>query len=45
MAKTADGKKFNRVPEYTRVGRNGQTITVKEHIRSNPTTSKGEKKS
>ena len=44
MAKTADGKKFNRVPEYTRVGRNGQTITVKEHIRSNPTTSKGQAK-
>jgi uncharacterized protein YccT (UPF0319 family) len=44
MAKTADGKKFNRVPEYTRVGRDGKTITVKEHIRSNPTTSKGQAK-
>jgi hypothetical protein len=45
MAQTADGKKFNRVPEYTRVGRRGQVITVKEHVRSNPTTSKGKAKS
>jgi hypothetical protein len=45
MAQTAGGKKFNRVPEYTRVGRNGQTITVKEHVRSNPSTSKGKAKS
>lgn len=41
MAQTADGKKFNRVPQYTRTGRHGEPITVKEHVRSNPSTSKG----
>ena len=41
MAQTADGKKFNRVPQHTRKGRDGQTITVREHVRSNPATSKG----
>ena len=41
MAQTAEGKKYNRVPEYTRAGRNGEMITVKEHLRSNPSTSHG----
>lgn len=44
MAQTKDGKKFNRVPEYTRKNAKGETITVKEHLRSNPTTSKGAEK-
>lgn len=41
MAQTKDGKKFNRVPEYTRHTPKGETVTVKEHVRSNPSTSKG----
>lgn len=43
MAKDSTGKKFNRIPEHTRVV-NGNKITVKEHIRSNRTDSKGEAK-
>ena len=42
MAQDSSGKKFNRIPEHTKkVG--GRTVTVKEHIRSNPNTSKGKK--
>lgn len=43
MAKDSSGKKFNRVPEHTRIV-NGKTITIKEHIRSNRNDSKGSKK-
>lgn len=42
MAQDASGKKFNRIPKHTKkVG--GKTVTVKEHIRSNPRTSTGKK--
>lgn len=42
MAQDSKGRKFNRIPEHTRkVG--GKTITVPEHIRSNPKTSTGKK--
>jgi len=41
MAQTKDGKKFNRIPAYVRKGTNGADVTVKEHIRSNPTTFTG----
>ena len=40
MAQTKDGRKFNRIQEYTRRGPNGP-VTVASHVRSNPTTSKG----
>ena len=40
MAQTKDGRKFNRIQEYTRQGPDGP-ITVSEHIRSNPRTSTG----
>jgi hypothetical protein len=40
MAETRDGRKFNRIAEYTRHGPKGP-ITVKAHVRSNPITSKG----
>jgi hypothetical protein len=43
MAETSKGKKFNRVPAYDRVVK-GQTIHVKSHDRSNPSTSTGKKK-
>ena len=43
MAETQDGKKFNRIPSYTRVVK-GKTVVVKSHDRSNPTTSAGTKK-
>lgn len=43
MAKDAEGRKFNRIPEYTRV-QNGKTITVPAHVRSNRCDSKGVKK-
>jgi hypothetical protein len=45
MGQTADGKKYNRVPEYTRVGPKSQIITAREHVRSNRSTSKGKAKS
>ena len=45
MRQTADGKKYNRVPEYTWDGPKGQIITAREHVRSNPGTSKGKAKS
>ena len=44
MAQTKDGRKFNRIQEYTRQGPNGP-IKVSEHVRSNPTTSKGKENS
>jgi hypothetical protein len=44
MAQTAGGKKFNRVLEYTRTRRHGEMITVREHVRSKPSTSKGKTK-
>jgi hypothetical protein len=40
MAQTKDGRKFNRIQEYTRQGPNGP-VKVAAHVRSNPTTSKG----
>jgi len=40
MAQTKDGRKYNRIQEYTRQGPNGP-IKVSEHVRSNPITSKG----
>jgi hypothetical protein len=40
MAQTKDGRKFNRIQEYTRQGPDGP-IKVSEHIRSNPRTSTG----
>lgn len=42
-AKTSDGKKITPVDSYTRVV-DGKKITVRAHRRSNPNTSKGEKK-
>ena len=42
MAKDSAGRKFNRIPEYTKVV-GGKKITVKEHIRSNRKDSKGKK--
>ncbi len=42
MAKDSDGKKYNRIPGYTRkVG--GKTVSVRPHVRSNRTDSKGDK--
>ena len=41
MAQTKDGKKFNRKPAYVWRGRSGAGVTVKQHIRSNPTMSTG----
>jgi hypothetical protein len=40
MAQTKDGRKFNRIGEYTRQGPKGP-VRVSEHIRSNPKTSTG----
>jgi hypothetical protein len=40
MAQTKDGRKFNRIAEYTRQGPNGP-IRVSAHVRSNPKTSTG----
>lgn len=40
MAKDASGRKFNRIPGYTKKV-NGKTIKVKPHIRSNRTDSRG----
>ena len=42
MAQDSEGRKFNRIPGYTKkVG--GKTIKVKPHIRSNRSDSKGKK--
>jgi hypothetical protein len=43
MAKDKDGRKFNRIPAYDREV-NGKTVHVREHVRSNRSDSKGEKK-
>lgn len=40
MAKDSNGRKFNRIPSYTKVV-NGKRVTVKAHIRSNRKDSKG----
>lgn len=42
MAKDSNGKKFNRIPEHKKTV-NGNTIIIKEHIRSNRSDSKGKK--
>lgn len=44
MAQTKEGQKFNRIPEHTRKGPDGKPHPVREHVRSNPTTSKGKGK-
>lgn len=43
MAKDNAGRKFNRIPAYTRV-QDGKVIQVPAHVRSNRCDSKGEKK-
>lgn len=43
MAKDSAGRKFNRIPGYTKV-QNGKTVEVKPHVRSNRSDSTGEKK-
>ena len=40
MAKDSDGRKFNRIPGYTKVVK-GKKIKVKPHTRSNRKDSKG----
>ena len=40
MAETKDGRKFNRIPGYTRQTDKGP-VEVRPHIRSNPKTSTG----
>ena len=42
MAQDKAGRKFNRIPEYTRE-QNGKTIHVREHVRSNRKDSTGKK--
>lgn len=42
MARDSSGRKFNRIPKHTKVV-NGRKITVREHIRSNRSDSKGKK--
>lgn len=42
MAKDSSGRKFNRIPEHTKVV-GGKKITVKEHVRSNRNDRKGKK--
>lgn len=42
MAKDSQGRKYNRIPGYTRtVG--GKTVIVKPHVRSNRKDSDGKK--
>lgn len=43
MAKDSDGRKYNRIPEHTKVV-NGKKVTVREHVRSNRNDSKGTSK-
>ena len=43
MAKDRAGRKYNRIPEYTRV-QNGKEVTVRGHVRSNRSDSTGKKK-
>lgn len=42
MAQDSKGRKFNRIPEYTKVI-NGKKVVVPEHIRSNRKDSSGKK--
>ena len=42
MAQDKAGRKFNRIPEYTRE-QNGKTIHVREYVRSNRKDSTGKK--
>ena len=42
MAKDSAGRKFNRIPSYTKVV-NGKPVEVKPHVRSNRKDNKGEK--
>ncbi len=42
MAQDSQGRKFNRIPEYTKVV-NGKKVTVPAHVRSNRSDSKGKK--
>jgi len=42
MAKDSSGRKFNRIPGYTRVV-DGKKTEVKPHVRSNRKDSKGRK--
>ena len=44
MAQDSSGRKFNRIPGYTKKV-DGKTISVKPHIRSNRSDSSGKKKS
>jgi hypothetical protein len=44
VAQTKDGRKFNRMQEYTRQGPDGP-VKVSAHIRSNPKTSTGKETS
>lgn len=43
MAKDSEGRKFNRIPGYTKVV-DGKKVKVKPHVRSNRKDSKGEGK-
>ena len=42
MAKDSQGRKFNRIPGYTKVV-GGKKVKVKSHVRSNRADSKGQK--
>jgi len=42
MAQDSKGRKYNRIPEHTKIV-GGKKVTVKEHVRSNPKTSTGKK--
>ena len=44
MAKTEKGQKFNRIAGYSRKSATGKKVKVGEHVRSNPSTSKGDLK-
>lgn len=42
MAQDSSGRKYNRIPGYTRIVE-GKPVQVKPHVRSNRTDSKGKK--
>ncbi|WBL26773.1 hypothetical protein [Zunongwangia sp. HGR-M22] len=42
MAQDSKGRKYNRIPAYTKTV-NGKTIKVSEHVRSNRKDSNGKK--
>jgi len=44
MAETGKGKKFIRVPAYTRTLEDGTKVKVPAHVRSTPYTSTGKDK-